>query len=47
MAGIKMFPGLEISYRERHIVDAPYRETIVPRVDSPREDLMEIHDSCL
>ncbi len=47
MTGREIFPELEISYREWHIVDAPYRETIVSRVDSPCEDLMEIHDSCL
>lgn len=45
MAGREIFPKLEISYREWHIVDAPYRETIVSWVDSPCEDLMEIHDS--
>lgn len=32
------------SYRERHMVDTPYRKTIISRVDSPSEDLMEIHD---
>lgn len=47
MTGREKFPVLEISYREWHIVDIPYRETIVSRVDSPREDLMKIHDSCL
>lgn len=47
MAGMEIFPELEISHREWHIVDTPYRETIVSWVDSPSEDLMEIHDSCL
>lgn len=40
-----MLPESEISYREWHIVDASYRETVVSRVDSSRKDLMEIHDS--
>lgn len=38
-------PG--VSYREWHTVDAANRETIVSRVNSPGEDLMEIHDSVL
>lgn len=43
MAGREIFSEPEMSYREWDIVDAPYRETIVSRVDSPCEDLMEIH----
>lgn len=43
----KIFWEPEISYREWHIVDIAYRETIVSRVDSACENLMEIHDYCL
>lgn len=42
-----MFQEPEISHREWHVVDTANRETIVSRVDSPRKDLMEIHDSRL
>lgn len=43
----EIFRDPEISYREWHIVDTADRETIVSRVDSPGQDLMEIHDSAL
>lgn len=44
--GRKIPPGVEITHREWHIVDTPYRETTVPRVDSSCEDLVEIHGPC-
>ena len=36
-----------ISYREWHIVDTADGEAVVPWVDRPGEDLMEVHGSCV